>query len=146
MVSVLHSAWLTGGVFSIPAMSLRPSLITALTRAIAGLVTVFCLGCSSYEPLIQSLLGQTSGMTCGSEMGMTTASADQPSSTGAALSAPGASHRNLDCGCSSCTGASPLSFVLALPAARQPEAYSPMVEEPSSVTRAPIAPPPQRVG
>ena len=46
----------------------RPTTAVLIARAFTGLVTVWCLGCSGYEPLLNALLGTGAVMTCASEM------------------------------------------------------------------------------
>ena len=57
-------------------MRRRPSPLVRSLRAFVGLATIWCLGCSSYEPFLDSLLGTragtmmaTRGASCGGEEG-----------------------------------------------------------------------------
>ena len=47
-----------------------PTASSALVRLFTGLITVWCLGCSGFDPLLDSLVGSSSDMICGSAMTM----------------------------------------------------------------------------
>lgn len=104
-----------------------------------GLITVWCLGCSGYEPLLSSLLGRShASMTCGLEM-RSAADASAPITVSAADDAG----QGLDCGCQSCHAASPL---VAIVDALDPGIATtdvPFPDAPASVVRTPLLPPPQ---
>ena len=138
------------GADSFPArMRRQPSLVTRLFRALTALVTVWCLGCSGFEPLVSGLLGaNVGGMTCGGE---SSAPRSLPSAGGAgvatqaSIGGPADAHgdRGYDCGCQSCHAAEaqlaamPQRAGVAVPPA--PAA----VERHLSIEREPLVPPPQ---
>lgn len=131
----------------------RPSTLLRLTRAIVGLVTVWCLGCSSYESILTSLFGAERGalMTCGGESSATSPRA-APTIAGSAaaharsvgtVSAVNESG-GFDCGCGgSCHAPSPGSPTVSAPKAAIPIAVEFAPTAPESVTRAPLLPPPE---
>ena len=125
----------------------RPTAAARLARMVIGIITVWCLGCSGYEPLLGSLLGRGSGMSCGSEMAASlsaSAAGNAGSATHAsAFTAAGTARQAFDCGCGSCHAPSPDGFVIHLGRLAPPTTHVGVVTEPSSVTRTPIAPPPQ---
>ena len=124
----------------------RPRAATLFARAFTGLVTVWCLGCSGYESLLNSLLGHSTGMTCGSEMAGDMAIGQPDDGTAAAPAASvaaSASSRGFDCDCGSCSAASPQTWTVQSAPAAPPTVAGMVVIAPLSVSRSPIAPPPQ---
>jgi hypothetical protein len=130
----------------------RVTPLLRATRALVGLVTIWCLGCTGYEPLMDRMLGSDGGaMTCGSVLESPASTDASPSSVSEpthtagqiALSAQ-PTHRGFECGCGgSChaTSPTPLTAHVAHPvvhgvAQRQPS-------EPASVSRVPLLPPPE---
>jgi hypothetical protein len=120
-------------------------------RALTALITVWCLGCSGFEPIVDSLLGlgAAPGMVCASEMDATGTMSAMDSAEvplHATVSAPSDGHRRFDCGCAqSCQSASPTrasSLPHVDPALRVAAANLP---QPPSVVRVPLLPPPQRL-
>jgi len=114
---------------------------TRLTRALVALITVWCLGCSGYEPLLDSLLGDADGgMSC-AEM---VQSADQSATSASPVAAVTAQHDSFDCGCGQgCHASSPLSGTPRTIRDVVPTVASLEVSTPPSVTRAPLLPPPE---
>jgi hypothetical protein len=127
----------------------RPTTAVLIARAFTGLVTIWCLGCSGYEPLLNALLGTGAVMTCASEMsegtepGAMSAAVASASNT-AELTAAESSPRGFDCGCGSCHAPSPRTPVQAGGSSARPFVVGAPIIEPVSVSRAPVAPPPQR--
>lgn len=131
-----------GGGCTLLTVHRPPSLPTRLARALVALITVWCLGCSGYEPLLDSLLGNADGgMSC-AEM---VQSADHgASATSSAVGAATAQHDSFDCGCGqSCHASSPLSGTPRSVLDVVPAVASLEVSTPPSVTRAPLLPPPE---
>src|SRR5438128_96305 len=119
------------------SMRLRTSPALRATRALAGLVTVWCLGCAGYEQLLNPLVGgDVASMSCATAM-----SGDHIQLSVSATS----THEGFDCGCGGmCHALSPAPVVApgahtAVPmiAVRAPTA-------PVGVTRVPLLPPPER--
>ena len=132
-----------GGGCTLLTVHRPPSLPTRLTRALVALITVWCLGCSGYEPLLDSLLGNADGgMSC-AEM---VQSADQSESAmSSQVAAVTAQHDSFDCGCGqSCHASSPLIGAPRTIRDVVPMVASLEVSTPPSVTRAPLLPPPER--
>ena len=135
----------------------RASAFTRVSRALVGLVTVWCLGCAGFEPLLDTWLetGAVAGMSCGSAtetastMDMTsradatTANAGDP--TQMSVSVPAQHHGN-ECGCGQhCTAPTP-SLPTAASAAQLVSHAAPLpVIIPASHSQAPLLPPPEFV-
>jgi hypothetical protein len=127
--------------------------LTRLTRVAVALVTVWCLGCGAFEPLVANLTGATiSGMNCGSEQ--TTPSPPLEVGSGAAAEGIGSSEvqavvavdgheQGYSCGCESCCSVSPTRISFALPHAAAPEVIQETVAFFESTKREPLVPPPQ---
>ena len=134
------------------AMHHRVTPLLRATRALVGLVTVWCLGCTGYEPLMDSLLGGAGVvMNCESVSGAAAAHDANASSAfetirtagQTAVSAP-ATHRGFECGCGgSCHATSPTLLTAAVmhSVVRAVAPWQP--SEPASVPRVPLLPPPE---
>ena len=125
-------------------MSHRPAIHLLSARALTAFLTVWCLGCAAFDPVIDSLLGQkTTTASCLSEMvesGQTAGSDGltiSPSVNGAD------SELCCGCGCGSCHSVSPQATDVAAVVAATPRAISLVERRLASVTRAPVAPPPE---
>jgi hypothetical protein len=127
----------------------RPSTLLRLTRATVGLVTVWCLGCSSYESILGSFFGTPArAMTaCSGETSTTSAKA---APTAGASGKPVASvlamndTSSFDCGCGgSCYAPSPDLPAMSAPKAVIQIALQLAPSAPVSVTRTPLLPPPE---
>jgi hypothetical protein len=129
-----------------------PSPVTRALRAFTALITVWCLGCSSFEPLLAELLGSAAGpeMVCASEggtrgamsPGASSASSDV-STVSVGTSEEATSARGFTCDCQGCYAPSPALPAVALdalPALGQPHTEPAM---PLSIEREPLVPPPQ---
>jgi hypothetical protein len=134
-------------------MRRRPSLSLRALRCLVVLVTVWCTGCSGYEPSLDAALGRSGvGMDCASEDGAPTAqtqaptagaSADQAQAAAISVLPMSSGEKGFSCGCTSCHAVTLASWSftpLAAPAialAHAPEL--PLV----SVERVPLLPPPE---
>ena len=131
-----------------------PSIPLRVLRGFVVLVTVWCTGCSGFEPLLDAALGGSQvGMVCASEESGTDGRAQRPASA-AAANAPSAaavsaapastSERGFNCSCSSCHSVTIASWSFTpLAAPLLPPAFAaelPLV----SVGRSPLLPPPER--
>jgi hypothetical protein len=127
-------------------MRRRPSLLALLGRTLTGLLTVWCLGCSGFDPILGALFGASGStvMNCASEMGMSS-TPDDADGAGAAstIRDAGRADRGFDCGCGGCYSASPIQWTVIVDRAqtRRIDALAPV--EPMSVTRTPVVPPPE---
>jgi hypothetical protein len=114
------------------------------------LVTVWCLGCSGYEPLLDSLLGgNTGGMVCDGGMAMaatpTAATASSTDQLIVTLSPP-ANTRDFDCGCGgSCHAPSLALGVVAPRVAPILTVEQSQPSAPASISRTPLLPPPESI-
>jgi hypothetical protein len=132
----------------------RPTSLTIrATRALVALITVWCLGCSGFEPLVDALFDRVagSGMTCGpggADAGETggMAATDSPLTPGiTSVLAQADDHRSFDCGCGqSCHGVSPMVWRDTTRPAPLPQVASADASQPPNVVRAPLLPPPER--
>ena len=127
----------------------RPSRFVRTGRVLVGLITLWCLGCSSYEPLLSALLGgkATTMMVCDADMTPPTASdasttADRDHAGGTVSAA--ATDRGFDCGCGgSCHAPSPAFAAIAAPLSRVASVDQQQPSEPLSIARTPLLPPPE---
>jgi len=117
-----------------------------------ALVTVWCLGCGAFEPLVSSLARtRSAGMSCGSDQtesstpyhraGDANESTPERVQTVAALD----QHEtgNYSCSCDSCYSSSPVTISLELHSLSAPEAIPTTPAFPESINRTPLLPPPQ---
>jgi hypothetical protein len=133
----------------------HPSVALRALRGLVVLVTVWCTGCTGFEPLIAATLGRsTMGMVCGSDEGEMV---DQSQRSGAgavdglwaaptALSVPPASPEGVEfsCGCTSCHTVAPVMWSFGLlPAPALPPFVTTALTL-VSVSRVPLLPPPER--
>ncbi|MBC8087368.1 MAG: hypothetical protein H7Z40_08870 [Phycisphaerae bacterium] len=130
-------------------MSRRPSPLLRATRALIGLVTIWCLGCSGYEPIVESLAFGTAmrAMTDVAHEG--TGGADAAAGNSESVIGPnvtiGAVDEGFDCCGSGCCHLVFIDYVRAghiqVYTLRQ---VHELPDELTSVSRAPLIPPPQR--
>ncbi|HEU4996650.1 MAG TPA: hypothetical protein VFT29_17660 [Gemmatimonadaceae bacterium] len=126
-----------------------PSRATRTLRSITGLLMVWCLGCSAYDPLIAALVPALDGrvMVCAADesaemAGVVMAADGIERAIGATADRQGES--DATCGCDSCHApAVALNAVILRPAAL-PHQPSSEPGIPPSVDRTPLVPPPQR--
>lgn len=127
-------------------MMRRPSALVLAIRALTGFVTVWCLGCAAYDPLIDMILvGQVDGgMRCASEM-TELAHSGTDRGTLAVFANPDepGGQADFECHCTSCHATAAQTYVFAAAELEPPTAVISSVTEMVSVTRAPIAPPPE---
>ena len=147
------------------SMFRHPSLLLRLTRAFVGLVTIWCLGCFAYEPIVDSLRGSgaVSAMDCGERRAIEAGRVENGSlGAGKAATSAGAtsvdaksvgatsvgatpSESGFDCGCGGLCHAVSIPYqTLSVPQLIVPLVAHDQPTEPASVTRSPLLPPPQR--
>jgi hypothetical protein len=127
-----------------------PSRVTRMLRCITGLLMVWCLGCSAYDPLIAALVPALDGrvMVCAAdepaEMASVVTAAD---GIERAIGAPSDQQGESDatCGCDSCHAPAVALHAVVMPPAALPHQPSSEPGIPPSVDRTPLVPPPQRV-
>jgi mono/diheme cytochrome c family protein len=133
---------------TIPRMR-RVSPVVRIARAMLALVTVWCLGCSGYEPLLGQLIG-SSGMACASRESMTvmagvsTSASDQTAPPRTTVSAVDEARAGFDCGCGSCHAPSPAVFAASPPHRAPPSITRVAAIQPPAPDRAILLPPPER--
>jgi hypothetical protein len=132
-------------------MAHRPrfSLLHRLLRAGTAAVTVWCLGCSAFDPLLSQLAGgSTSGMVCaGDERGGASGAASNESTSDdkrvrATPTDEGRSGGAI-CDCQSCTAPSPSPLLAVIPSPTLPRLAPVLSATPSSRDTEPLVPPPQ---
>ena len=120
---------------------------------LTALVTVWCLGCAAFDPLLDGLFGPQvgAGMLCASDNSsylpsattLSTAREDAPEAT-AAPADGSAPPSGLVCGCQSCYAPAPALFAVAPDPPPSPRALVFEPSAPASIEREPLVPPPQR--
>ena len=134
-------------------MRRRFSRLGRVLHALTALVTVWCLGCAAFDPLLDGLLGSRvgTGMLCASDSLRdvpTAATLDLAREDGAqAVAAPAEGsvpRAGVVCGCQSCYATAPVLLAVAPDPLLPPSA--PLFEPslPTSIEREPLVPPPQR--
>src|SRR5690242_15937945 len=92
-----------------------PSRTARLLRLLTAFVTVWCLGCSAFDPIVERLSGvaSASGMSCGDEM----TPAPAPHGTRSVAASADGAHRaaGYDCGCQSCHAVAVLRVAVDAP-------------------------------
>jgi hypothetical protein len=129
------------------------SLSARFTAALTALVTVWCLGCSALDPLIEQMLGHASIMTCASDMDAMRTSGAAPAASSVTVgqehAAPAVSaaqlhgESGLSCGCGTCTAPSVSSVLATASLADAPNAHQWRAPELQAPERVPLVPPPQ---
>ena len=122
----------------------RSTLIRTL-YAFTALVTVWCLGCDAFDPLLSSLAQSgTTFMECASEGGAVTAThIEQEASVRDA--SPDDDELGAACDCQSCLAPAPAALVAAHVIPPLPDEPARSFSAPTSVEREPLVPPPQPV-
>ena len=116
------------------------SLSNRLARLITATLTVWCLGCSSFDALLDHLLGRDNGspISCMSEAG--TGNVD-----GAMMLAAGDAQGVRDaigCACSHCVAIRTAAAAPLRAQATPPQDFAPLIAYPVSVEPVPLVPPP----
>lgn len=122
----------------------RPAFHIRSARAVTALLTVWCLGCTAFDPLIDSLFGRNvSAESCISDM----PGDRSPGGSGVmtVTACQGNEDEGLCCGsCGSCHSTSPQLVAIEEVQTDPHHAMSLTARPLASVTRAPVAPPPER--
>ena len=117
------------------------SLSNRLARLITATLTVWCLGCSSFDVLLDHLLGRDGGtppISCMSEAGA--GAVDGPGMM--ASRAEQGVRDAIGCGCAHCVALrTAASAPLRVPAT-PPQDFAPLIAYPLSVEPVPLVPPP----
>jgi hypothetical protein len=122
---------------------------TRLTGLFVALVTVWCLGCGAFEPLLGFLADSgAAGMNCGSEQArglppLGTANEHSGSGETRIVASLDQHEQGVSCACGSCFSVSPVALSLALELAPAPQAIPGTAPFFESVQREPLVPPPQ---
>jgi hypothetical protein len=135
-----------------------PSTLLRILRSLVALVTVWCTGCSGFEPVMESTFGDGAAvMTCASDSMTSTVTAGgraastltMSSSTtelhvSLAANTPATSQREFSCGCSSCHAVTLASWVVPRLATATPRPVTEPLAALMSVVHSPLLPPPER--
>ena len=123
-----------------------------LVWAATTLITVWCLGCTAFDPLLALLVGAKGPvMACASDGAMDAtqgASADTgtfAASDSALVAAPAVTGHSYVCGCQSCHAAHAAASVRATTPQPTPQAQGFEAVALASVERAPLLPPPEHI-
>lgn len=132
----------------------RPSSpLTRILRGLTALATVWCLGCSAFEPILAALHGGSAGswMDCASDGSPErAASARQAGEGGYTLAVSNSavdadpSTQDFACQCQGCHAPSPTATEVAADRPAMPTVPSNSPATLLSVVREPLVPPPQR--
>lgn len=131
-------------------MRRKSSTLARAFRALTALITVWCIGCSGFEPLLSSALGNDgAGMSCASDGGAMTSGTAMQFESGAtrsrSITTAGEHSQRFDCGCGSCHAVSPVLYNVATVIPRLPEAAHPALPSLVSAEPSALRPPPDRV-
>lgn len=131
----------------------QPSVAVRVLRGLVVLVTVWCTGCTGFEPLIDAALGRdAAAVVCASgaaDMGggpeMSAAAAERRGPIGKVSAQVARGERPpFSCGCTSCQAVTPVVLSFAhLPPLPLPPVAAPELPL-ASVVRVPLLPPPER--
>jgi hypothetical protein len=118
------------------------SLSVRLAHALFGLMAIWCLGCTSFDALVDGLAGGTNSVagSC-----MTVAGSSQQPDSGRSVSVHAAvdQQADLDCGCAHCVSVeAQVSPLIAAPHPI-PETVVSILGRALFVNREPLVPPPQ---
>jgi hypothetical protein len=118
-----------------------PSLPTRIGRALTGLLAIWCLGCTSYDVLLERLLrGPDAGQSC------IMSDETPPNAPGGTSTVQAAADdlriSSVGCGCSHCVAVEASSPPLALDPQLVPEGAERVVGTALTVDRKPLVPPP----
>jgi hypothetical protein len=130
-----------------------PSFALRIVRSLTALITVWCLGCSSYEPMLSAFLGSGAAatMACDGSGGMddtspVVLSAPADSTKGPQVSPPSEGAQcMIACSCQSCQSASPNPLGVASIRLSPPSLPLSSFMSFASVVREPLVPPPEAV-
>jgi hypothetical protein len=119
--------------------------VVRVARVTFGFLAIWCLGCTSFDVLLDHLLASRDAHSC-----MTSPDSTRtPASVGSAVHAiADASTGAMGCGCSHCVAVQTAAEPIALPPHPLPHAIISEFRTPPSVDREPLVPPPvaSRIG
>ena len=125
-----------------------PSL--RLIWAATTLITVWCLGCTAFDPLLAQF-GGSATMACASvsseqqPLGAAVSGISADMSASAVTAAPSAAATDIGCSCQSCHAAQSMPHEQRIVTQPTPRIDGPQPASPATVTRSPLLPPPERV-
>ena len=109
------------------------------------MITVWCTGCTGFEPIVSVLSGASGVMECSSSMSAVAVAVSDRGDT-SSIESSEASPRpdGYDCGCGSCHAVTVVALAEERFSPTRPMQKSVREDVPLSITRAPLIPPPQR--
>jgi len=121
---------------------------TRLVRSLTALLTVWCLGCNAFDPLIGALVGDSGSrlMVCASEgSGAADIGASSGEGTAALTTATSddGGREGVACGCDSCHATAATLVALATPSSPHPQQPPLVLAAPPGIELPPLVPPPQ---
>ncbi|MEP7002757.1 MAG: hypothetical protein ABI969_19860 [bacterium] len=131
-------------------MLTRASTLVRVLRTLTAAITIWCTGCSGFEPLLSAMLGgENAPMACAAGSGATmpgmASPADKNSQDTGFIGAPAEHEQGFDCTCGSCHAVAVSYWTVAEQIAPLPQ--SAHADLPSLVSADPTAlrPPPNRL-
>jgi hypothetical protein len=131
-------------------MPRRVSPFARALRSLTALITVWCLGCSAFEPLLERALRGAggAGMRCESDESMATSSTAVAAPIDATsrletIPSDGPAQRAFSCGCQSCQSVSVTQLAVIVVPVQRFEIPSAPPTALLSIEREPLVPPPQ---
>jgi hypothetical protein len=128
-----------------PTHPLSP--LTRASRALTALLTVWCLGCSAFDPIIAHLAGLKAGMICGADEigtgGVVSTGDGNETATVGPVDEDG--EGPVVCDCQSCAAPAPALVADAAEPSPAPGTEAADRVTPPGLDREPLVPPPQRV-
>jgi hypothetical protein len=116
--------------------------LARLLRGALAVLTMWCVGCSSFEPMLESwLTDETSALA--TYMGEESGSASAPTDASIVLNSASPPAAQVGCGCTDCIAEEPAVPGLANAAHATPEAPFPTPAAFSGIGREPQVPPPR---
>ena len=124
-----------------------PSPLTRASRALTALLTVWCLGCSAFDPIIAHLAGIDAGMICGADdIGTgSVVSTGADGETATVVPVDGHGESQVVCDCQSCAAPAPALVADAADPSPAPGTDAADRVTPPGLDREPLVPPPQHV-
>jgi len=123
----------------------RRSRLTRTLGCLTALLTVWCLGCSAFDPLIASLFPESGRMmVCAGDAPVSAIQTATQDEQAASIAAADSDGDGAACDCGSCYAPAPAALAVASPPGPLPQQPAAEPGLPPSFERAPLVPPPQR--
>lgn len=125
----------------------RMSRTRRVSRILTGVIAVWCLGCSAFDPIIGLLAGADASavMLCGADEVRPVTGPQSGPAIPSVSAASDATQPMSVCDCQSCCAPAPISLMLAADRSTSPRIDPADIVAPLSLARQPLVPPPQRI-